>query len=142
MALDGLPPVSGNWVSAIVTNGGAWTVGTVWLDRAANRYALLIEPRHCNAVGAIHGGAMATFLDGQAIAVVDIIAGASTHIPTISLHVYYLAPPVVGDWLIADVTLVKTTRTMIFTQAIVTVGERAVARAHAIYSNTAGKAQQ
>ena len=85
---------------------------------------------------------MATFLDGQAIAVVDIIAGASTHIPTISLHVDYLAPPVVGDWLIADVTLVKTTRTMIFTQAIVTVGERAVARAHAIYSNTAGKAQQ
>ena len=43
MALDGLPPVSGNWVSAIVTNGGAWTVGTVWLDRAAHRYAMLVE---------------------------------------------------------------------------------------------------
>ena len=142
MVGDTPPPVSGNWVSAIVTNGGAWTVGTVWLDRAAHRYAMLVEPRHCNALLTMHGGAMATFLDGQAIAVTDLEPDGSNHSPTISLHVDYLAPPKAGDWLIADVALVKPTKTMIFTQAIVTVGERAVARSHAIYSNSSGKAQK
>lgn len=133
--------IAGDWHPVEVTNGGAWSVGPVWLDRPANRYALCVEARHCNGIGSMHGGAMATFLDGQLIAVIDIVAGASNHLPTISLHVDYLAPPKPGDWLVADVTLVKATRTMFFTQAIVTVGPRAVARSHAIYSNRQGKAQ-
>ena len=133
--------IAGDWRLVEVTNGGAWTVGPVWLDRAANRYALRVEVHHCNAMGGMHGGAMATFLDGQAIAVFDLAPDGSNHSPTISLHVDYLAPPKPGDWLVADVTLVKSTRTMFFTQVIVTVGERAVARSHAIYSNRQGKGQ-
>lgn len=139
MSGDGPFHVDGDWQPAEVTNGGAWSVGPMWLDQATHRYALLIGPEHCNALGSMHGGAMATFLDGQAFAVVDLAADGSDHTPTISLHVDYLAPPVAGDWLIAEVVLVKTTRTMIFTQAIVWVGERPVARSHAIYSNSRGK---
>ena len=139
--MDGPHHVDGDWQPVEVTNGGAWTVGCVWLDFAANRYALRVEAHHCNGLGTMHGGAMATFLDGQAIAVNRLAPDGSNHTPTISLHVDYLAPPAIGDWLVADVTLVKTTRTMIFTQAIVTVGQRAVARSHAIYSNSQGKVQ-
>ena len=140
--MAGPPPLDGDWKPFEVTNGGAWGVGQVWLDRAAHRYALLIGPQHCNALGSMHGGAMATFLDGQPIAVMDLAPDGSDHSPTISLHVDYLAPPVSGEWLIADVTLVKTTRTMLFTQVIVCVGARVVARSHAIYSNSKGKAQK
>lgn len=139
MSVDGPPDVSGDWQPAKVTNTGAWTVGPMWLDRATHRYALRIGPEHCNALGSMHGGAMATFLDGQAFAVVDLADDGSDHTPTISLHVDYLAPPVAGDWLIAEVILVKTTRTMIFTQAIAVVGDRPVARSHAIYRNSRGK---
>lgn len=135
MAGDGPFHITGDWQPAEVTNGGAWSVGPMWLDPATHRYALLIGPQHCNAMGTMHGGAMATFLDGQAFAVVELAPDGSDHTPTISLHVDYLAPPASGDWLIAEVILVKTTRTMIFTQAIACVGERAVARSHAIYSN-------
>ncbi len=138
---DGPVDIKGDWQPAEVTNTGAWTVGTIWLDRAARRYALRVEARHCNALGTMNGGAMATFLDGQAVAVTELAADGSNHTPTISLHVDYLVPPKPGDWMIADVTLVKMTRTMIFTQAIVRVGERAIARSHAIYSNTLGKAE-
>lgn len=133
--------ISGDWQAAEVTNTGAWTVGTVWLDHAAHRYALRVQARHCNALGTMNGGAMATFLDGQAVVVSDLAVDGSNHTPTISLHVDYLVPPKPGDWLVAEVTLVKTTKTMIFTQAIVRVGERVIARSHAIYSNTRGKAQ-
>lgn len=139
---DGPQQVSGDWLPTEVTNTGSWTVGTIWLDAAARRYALKVEPRHCNGLGGMNGGAMATFLDGQAVAVRELALDGSNHTPTISLHVDYLAPPMPGDWLIAEVTLVKTTKTMIFTQAIVSVGDRAVARSHAIYSNTQGKVSQ
>jgi acyl-coenzyme A thioesterase PaaI-like protein len=139
---EGPPPVPGNWLCTEVTNTGAWTVGPIWLDRAAGRYAMLIAPHHCNALGTMNGGAMATFLDGQAVAVTDLIPGGGIHTPSISLHVDFMAPPTPGNWLIADVTLVKTTKTMIFTQAIVSIGDRAIARSHAIYSNTKGKASQ
>ena len=57
------------------------------------------------------------------------------HSPTISLSLDYLAPAIVGDWVEAQVTLVKTTRTMIFTQAIMTVDGNPVARSTAIYRN-------
>jgi acyl-coenzyme A thioesterase PaaI-like protein len=142
MAEEGPLHIAGDWQPTQVTNTGPWTVGTIWLDRASHRYALRIDPHHCNALGTMNGGAMATFLDGQAVAVTALASDGSDHTPSISLHVDFMAPPKPGDWLVAEVTLVKTTKTMIFTQAIVTVGDRAVARSHAIYSNTQGKASQ
>jgi uncharacterized protein (TIGR00369 family) len=136
------PAIPGDWEPSEVTNTGAWTVGRIWVDRASARYCLQIEPKHCNALGAMHGGAMATFLDGQAIPVIELDPDGGNHTPTISLDVDFLAPPKAGDWLVAEVTLVKTTRTMIFTQAIAKVGERAVARSQAIYQNNLRKDPQ
>ncbi|MEZ5697173.1 MAG: enoyl-CoA hydratase-related protein [Sphingomonadaceae bacterium] len=46
------------------------------------------------------------------------------HIPTITLNVDFLAPPIVGEWLIAEVEHIKTTRSMIVTQALAKVGDR------------------
>lgn len=132
------PPYPGNWEIGIVKRTGPWTVGDIWIDWDAKRYCLQISQAHCNAVGGMHGGAMATFLDGQVFVYQDRAAG-DVHTPTISLHVDYLAPAAIGDWLVADVVLVKVTRTMLFTQAIASVGDRAMARSHAIYKNNAGK---
>lgn len=129
------PTVDGDWERTFVTNTGPWSVGEIWIDRAASRYCLNVRPEHCNATGAMHGGAMATFLDGHGVVVIPLEEDGSNHTPTISLHVDFLAPPVAGDWLVADVELIKTTRTMIFTQAIARVGDRVMARSHAIYRN-------
>ena len=132
------PPIPGDWKTGIITRTGEWSIGDLWVDWAAKRYCIQVTDAHCNAVGSMHGGAMATFMDGQAFVYQDPAAG-DPHTPTISLSVDYLAPPVPGDWLVADVLLVKTTRTMLFTQAIAYVGDRAMARSNAIYRNNAGK---
>ena len=142
MVRQGPSQLAGDWQATEVTNTGAWTVGTVWLDRATRRYALQVGAQHCNGLGMMNGGAMATFLDGQAFVVEELAADGTNHTPTISLHVDYLAPPKSGDWLVAAVSLIKITKSMIFTQAIVTVGDRVVARSHAIYSNSQGKVRQ
>lgn len=132
------PPIAGDWQAGSVTRTGAWTVGEVWIDWATGRYALLVEERHCNETGMMHGGAMATFLDAQAFVVVDDTL-KHVHTPTISLSIDFLAPPQLGDWLVAEVQLVKVTRSMIVSQALAKVGSRVVARSNAIYSNTQRK---
>lgn len=121
-----------------VTRTGAWTIGPLWIDWASGRYAIKVGAQHCNATGLMHGGAMTTFLDAQAFVVVDELM-RETHTPTISLSVDFLAPPRPGDWLVAEVQLVKVTRSMIVSQALAKVGDRVMARSNAIYSNTTGK---
>lgn len=127
------PPVPGNWERTMVSNTGPWTIGPIWIDRAAESLCLQVQPEHCNGLQSMHGGAMATFMDAQAVAVMPAIEGPRQHTPTISLHVDYLAPPRAGEWLVMNVDLVKQTRTMIFTQCVARVGDRAMARSHAIY---------
>lgn len=133
-----IPPIEGAWDKAKVPRTGAWSIGQLWADWQRGRYCLLVDDRHCNGMGAMHGGAMATFLDGQLFAL-RLDLPAHTHTPTISLSVDFLAPPKAGEWLVAEVQHVKTTRTMIVTQALAKVGERVMARSSAIYSNSQGK---
>lgn len=135
------PPIPGHWTTGEVTRTGAWTVGDLWIDWPGLRYCICVAERHCNALGVMHGGAMATFLDGQAFVIGQSKLGAA-HTPTVSLNVDFLAPPICGDWLVAEVELVKVTRSMIVTQAIARVGKRVMARSNAIYSNTTGKDAQ
>ena len=135
---EGPPPIPGSWVPGIVTRTGEWTVGDIWIDWETHRYALLVEARHCNGAGMMHGGAMATFLDGQGFIFQDPEA-RDAHTPTITLSVDFLAPPLIGDWVVAQVELVRKTRSMIVTQAIAKIGDRVVARSNMIYSNTQGK---
>jgi len=136
------PPIPGNWAVAHVGNTGAWTIGQVWIDHAAGRMCMLVQAHHCNALGSIHGGAMATFADGQAGAVSDYTAGTSAHTPTVTLTIDYIGSTPEGSWLVMDVTLLRTTRTLIFTQAVLSVDGRTVARSSAIYRNFSGKDAQ
>ena len=141
MTRSGPPPIPGNWEAGAVTRTGPWTVGDLWVDWDQRYYCMLIEDRHCNAMGMMHGGAMATFLDGQGFILYrNMLDGP--HTPTISLSVDFLAPPKPGDWLVAQVEHIKTTRSMIVTQALAKVGDRVVARSNIIYANTQGKDAQ
>jgi acyl-coenzyme A thioesterase PaaI-like protein len=67
-----------------------------------------------------------------------IVAGPGTaegHQPTVSLSIDYLATARLGAWVEAQVTLIKTTRTLIFTQALLSADGEIVARSNAIYRN-------
>ena len=129
------PPLPGAWTTDFRNGFGDWSLGPVWLDPGADRLALRIEQRHCNAFDVMHGGAMATFVDGQCLAVLRYSGGRTDHTPTVSLTVDYLAPAPLGAWLVAEVRLLRQSRSLIFTQALVTTGEALDARSSAIYRN-------
>jgi len=134
------PPLPGDWSQTSIAGTGVWSVGPVWYDRPAGRYALYVTPALCNAYGVLHGGALATFVDSQATAVRDYGDNdPADHTPTISLSVDYISPVPCGSWLIGDVTLLRTTRNMIFIQSVLTVAGEIVARSNAIYRNAIGK---
>ena len=110
-------------------------LGRLYFDRAGHRIGFRVAADQANAAGSCHGGAMATFADTQLLAIQAGPEEGLPHNPTISLSLDYLAPAPVGAWVEAAVTLVKRTRTMLFTQAIMTVEGQPVARATAIYKN-------
>lgn len=142
MDADARPDLPGDWTCDFDTGVGQWSLGGLWLDRGASRLAVRVAERHCNAFGVMHGGAMATFADAQALAIRRYSGDASDHTPTVSLTVDYLGGARLGTWLVANVTLLRTTRALIFTQALICAGEAPVARSSAIYRNFQGKDAQ
>jgi acyl-coenzyme A thioesterase PaaI-like protein len=116
--------------------GYAEAFGVVFVNRTSRSLAFRVAPNHMNPVKVCNGGAIATFADMQ---IAGVIAGgpgtAEGHQPTISLAIDYLAPAPLGAWVEAAVTLVKRTRSLIFTQALITADGVIVGRSHAIYRN-------
>lgn len=108
--------------------------GPAYANPAERKIGFRVGPQHLNPVGACHGGAMATFADMQIVVAGD--GPYDKHMPTISLTVDYLAPAPLGAWIEAVVSCQKTTRTMVFTQALITVDGEVVARSSAIYRNS------
>lgn len=142
MPTDTAPALPGDWTCDFTTGNGQWTLGTLWLDRQASRLAVRVTERLCNAFGVLHGGAMATFADAQGLALRRYSGKEGDHTPTVSLSVDYLGGARLGSWLVAEVTLLRTTRTLIFTQALIAADDKLVARSSAIYRNFQGKDAQ
>lgn len=109
--------------------------GPVFIDRDGRRMAFRVDERHINPVDGLHGGALATFADAMIVAVHEGAEVGAPHTPTISLSIEYFAPVPQGALVEAEVDLVRTTASMIFVQALMSVGERRIGRASAIYRN-------
>ena len=98
------------------------------------RIGFRVEARHTNPLGICHGGMMATFC--------DMLLPLTAHrrvpeiskrfLPTISLQIDYLAPSPLGAWVEGEAQILRTTRTMVFAQGLVTADGVPVARASGI----------
>ena len=94
-----------------------------------------VEARHCNPMGICHGGMIATFC--------DMFLPISAHhlsddlqqrfLPTINLQIDYLAPSPKGAWVQGAGQLLRSTRSLVFMQGVVTADGQPVARASGIF---------
>jgi uncharacterized protein (TIGR00369 family) len=94
-----------------------------------------VEQRHCNPLAICHGGMMASFC--------DMLLPISAHrknadlgnrfLPTISLQVDYLAASTLGAWVQGEAEVLRTTRTLVFAQGLVTADGTPVARVSGIF---------
>ena len=94
-----------------------------------------VEPRHTNVLSICHGGMMATFC--------DMLLPLSAHrksaevgqrfLPTINLQVDYLAASPLGAWVQGEADVLRTTRSLLFMQGLVTADGTLVARVSGIF---------
>jgi uncharacterized protein (TIGR00369 family) len=88
-----------------------------------------VEPRHCNAGGACHGGMVATLCDMLLTIGSNIQSGQSRFLPTVSMTCDFLAPAKEGAWLEGRLEVLRVTRNLLFASGLIEVaGEGPIAR--------------
>lgn len=99
------------------------------------QFGFRVEPRHANSVGICHGGMMATFCD-MLLPIGAVRAVEALHdlfLPTISLQVDYLAPARIGQWVQGQTQVLRTTRSLVFAQGLVSADGEPVARVSGVF---------
>ena len=99
------------------------------------RLGFRVDQRHTNPLGICHGGMMATFC--------DMLLPMTIHrksrevglrfLPTLNLQVDYLAPAPLGAWVEGEGQVLRTTRTLVFAQGLVTADGTPCARVSGIF---------
>ena len=95
------------------------------------RQAFFAEARHTNGYGLVHGGMMSAFLDGTMSQAVRRATGMSGVTVQLSLSYLHMARP--GEWIIAEAKVVRASRELAFLEGRVSVGDRDVVRATAVF---------
>lgn len=94
---------------------------------------LLVEAKHCNARGTVHGGILATVAD---IALGYTIAFSSTppaNLVTASLTIDFAGSARIGDWLETRVDIQKQGRRLAFANCYISAAGERIARASAAF---------
>jgi uncharacterized protein (TIGR00369 family) len=94
-----------------------------------------VEQRHCNLMGILHGGMMATFCDMLLPISAHVLSSelASRFLPTINLQIDYLAASPLGSWVQGEAQLLRTTKSLVFMQGLVHADDVAAARVSGIF---------
>ncbi len=92
-------------------------IGPFYLRRSDDNFAagLLIETRHCNSLGTVHGGVLMTMAD-FAFCAQARYGTEDTNIITVSLHTDFVAGAGVGSWLESRGEVTRRTGSLVFVQ--------------------------
>lgn len=111
--------------------------GPLYVVREGDRVrcGFRVEERHTNPMRICHGGMMASFCDMllpmTAFRTCEAVKGR--FLPTISLQVDYLAPAPLGAWVEGEAQVLRTTRSLVFMQGLVSADGEAVARVSGVF---------
>lgn len=119
-------PASQGW-KILKSKGFFAEVGPLWARRQGDswEYGLLVEPRHENGVGVVHGGMLVTLLD-QAVSLVAWAANEQQPCTTIHLDTHFVAPSVAGDFIVARGEVARKTSSLIFLRGTLSVNEKQI----------------
>ena len=111
--------------------------GPLYLKRGADggvHLGLRVEQRHCNPLGNLHGGMMASFCDMllPLAAFRNTPAGERRFLLTVNLQIDYLAGAPLGCWLQGTAEVLRSTRTLVFMRGVVTADGKPCARVSGI----------
>lgn len=91
-----------------------------------------VETRHCNPGGTCHGGMLMTLADMLLILGTNVQSHVQRYMTTVSVTNDFLAPAPMGSWLEGRVQVLRTTRSLIFVQGTMSLGDSPVLRTSGI----------
>ena len=100
-----------------------------------------VHPHMCNPAGGLHGGMMMTVADLVGTMGGGTLVGLRKFLPTVSMTFDFVAPAKVGDWVEGRAEVVRQTRSLLFTNIYLTVGEERFLRASQIAKIPSGEGQ-
>jgi len=101
------------------------TAGPMYESRTGvepKRCAMVLEPKHCNTSGIVHGGLLMTFADYSTFSMAREAIGANGGV-TVSMTSDFTAAARAGDLLKSSVDIIKSTRSMVFVQGRISAAD-------------------
>ena len=100
-----------------------------------------VQSHMCNPAGGLHGGMMMTVADLVGTMGGGTLVGLRKFLPTVSMTFDFVAPAKIGDWVEGRCELVRQTRSLLFTNIYLTVGEEKILRASQVAKIPSGDGQ-
>jgi uncharacterized protein (TIGR00369 family) len=109
-------------------------IGPFWVRPWGDsfRYAFVAEPKHHNRRGVVQGGMLMTFAD-RSMGMTCWYANGRVPQATVQLDVNFVEAVKIGDFVEAHCKVVKQTKSLIFMDAELKVGERVVSTAKGLW---------
>ncbi|WP_426439885.1 PaaI family thioesterase [Bradyrhizobium genosp. P] len=116
------------------TTGFLTLIGPLWerLADGALELALITEDKHHNRRGLVQGGVIMTFADRACGMTARFVSGKPT-LATVQLDTHFVEAGKIGEVLTTRPRVVRSTRSLIFITAEVTVDKRSIAMANGVF---------
>jgi uncharacterized protein (TIGR00369 family) len=126
-------PAAAGWEKIAGVNFGE-LIGPLWksTDGGKLRFGFTVADKHLNRAGNLHGGMLMTFAD-QAMAMTGREASGGKRHATMELNIQFVGAAHLGEFVIAHPEVVRLTRSVIFLQVKMYVGDRIVVTANGIW---------
>ncbi len=133
-----LPPPEGFRLLRLGTNPFLQVNGPLYgrLDEQQFVLGLCIERRHCNPAGYCHGGMLLTFADMTLIMGSNVQSDLHRYMTTVNLATDFIRAVPEGGWLEGRTQVLRVTRNLVFSQAILSVDGEIAARVSGILKPT------
>jgi uncharacterized protein (TIGR00369 family) len=115
-------------------DGYSALIGPLLTRRDAQGWAsgVVVEAKHLNARGVVHGGLIASLAD-NALGMLVWETLDRKPCATVQLNVQYVAAGREGDFLVVRGEIVRATRSVVFVRGLVTAEERTIAMADGVW---------
>ena len=125
-------PAAEGW-KPVVSAAFGQLVGPIWQrdEGAGLRFGLIVAEKHANRAGNLHGGMLMTLAD-QAMAFTARKHTRKAH-ATMELHIHFVGVVRVGEFVEVRTEVVRATRSVVFLEAKMFVGDRLVVAASGIW---------
>jgi len=136
-AADAAPrfdPAARGWEEVVNHTAFGELVGPIWRndDNGKARFGFTVAPKHLNRSGNLHGGMLMTLADQAMAMAARQITGNKRH-ATIELNIQFVDGVKLGEFVVALPEVVRATRSVVFMEAKMFVGERLVVTTSGIW---------